>query len=134
MSKSFAIPWNVAHQTPLSMQFCRQEYWSGLHFLLQGNLLSQGSNSHLLHWQVGSLQQSHQGSPRKCSVVNKTLNEAGDWRRRQKRKQTNKCIITNSIFKINEWEAVGLFILIYRSFIFLDLTFIYLFIYLFLKF
>ena len=26
----FATPWPVAHQTPLSMEFSRQEYWSGL--------------------------------------------------------------------------------------------------------
>ena len=25
----FAIPWTVAHQAPLSMEFSRQEYWSG---------------------------------------------------------------------------------------------------------
>ena len=25
----FATPWPVAHQTPLSMEFSRQEYWSG---------------------------------------------------------------------------------------------------------
>ena len=24
-----AIPWIVAHQAPLSMEFSRQEYWSG---------------------------------------------------------------------------------------------------------
>ena len=26
----FVNPWTVAHQAPLSMGFCRQEYWSGL--------------------------------------------------------------------------------------------------------
>ena len=26
----FAIQWTVAHQDPLSMEFSRQEYWSGL--------------------------------------------------------------------------------------------------------
>ena len=25
-----ATPWTAAHQAPLSMGFCRQEYWSGL--------------------------------------------------------------------------------------------------------
>ena len=25
----FATPWTVAHQTPLFMEFFRQEYWSG---------------------------------------------------------------------------------------------------------
>ena len=30
----FATPWTVAHQTPPSMEFFRQEYWSGLPFLV----------------------------------------------------------------------------------------------------
>ena len=32
MSDSFAAPWTVAHQAPLSSGFPRQEYWSGLPF------------------------------------------------------------------------------------------------------
>ena len=32
----FAILWTVAYQDHLSMRFSRQEYWSGLPFLLQG--------------------------------------------------------------------------------------------------
>ena len=28
----FATPWAVAHQAPPSMEFSRQEYWSGLPF------------------------------------------------------------------------------------------------------
>ena len=28
----FVAPWTVAHQAPLSMEFSRQEYWSGLPF------------------------------------------------------------------------------------------------------
>ena len=28
----FSISWVVAHQAPLSMDFSRQEYWSGLPF------------------------------------------------------------------------------------------------------
>ena len=32
VSNSFATPWTVAHQAPLSMGFPRQEYWSGLPF------------------------------------------------------------------------------------------------------
>ena len=30
MPNSFATPWTVARQAPLSMGFSRQEYWSGL--------------------------------------------------------------------------------------------------------
>ena len=29
----FATPWTVAYQAPQSMEFSRQEYWSGLPFL-----------------------------------------------------------------------------------------------------
>ena len=32
-----------ARQAPLSMEFSRQEYWNGSHFLLQGNLLNPGT-------------------------------------------------------------------------------------------
>ena len=35
---SSATPWTVAHQGPLSMEFPRQEYWSGLPFLSPGHL------------------------------------------------------------------------------------------------
>ena len=38
----FATPWTVAHQIPLSMEFSRQEYWSGLPFSSPGNLLNPG--------------------------------------------------------------------------------------------
>ena len=31
-------PWTVAHQTPLSMEFSRQEYWIGLPFPSPGDL------------------------------------------------------------------------------------------------
>ena len=47
----FSTPWIAVHQTPLSMGFSRQEYWSGLPFpsLLRGIFLIQGSNPGLLH-------------------------------------------------------------------------------------
>ena len=48
----FATPRTVAHQPSLSMEFSRQQYWSGCHFLLQGIFPTQGSNpqlTHLLH-------------------------------------------------------------------------------------
>ena len=34
----FAVPWTVAYQAPLSLEFSRQEYWSGLPFPLPGDL------------------------------------------------------------------------------------------------
>ena len=40
---SFATPWTVVCQPPLSMGFSRQEYWSGYRFLLQRIFPTQGS-------------------------------------------------------------------------------------------
>ena len=38
VSDSFGTPWTVACQTPLSLGFARQEYWSGLPFPIRGDL------------------------------------------------------------------------------------------------
>ena len=38
-------PWTVGHQTSLSMEFSRQEYWSRLPFPTLGNLLDPGIES-----------------------------------------------------------------------------------------
>ena len=38
----FATPWTIALQTPLSMEFSRQEYWSGLPFPSPGDLPDPG--------------------------------------------------------------------------------------------
>ena len=38
----FATPWTVAYQAPQSMEFSRQEYWSGLPFPSPGNLPNPG--------------------------------------------------------------------------------------------
>ena len=35
-------PWTVARQAPLSMEFSKQEYWSGLPFPLPGDLPDPG--------------------------------------------------------------------------------------------
>ena len=56
----FATPWTVAYQTPLSMGFSKQQYWSGLLFLLQG--IFQGLNPGLPHCRQMLYRLSHQGS------------------------------------------------------------------------
>ena len=38
----FETPWTVAYETPLSIGFSRQEYWSGLPFLSPGDLPDPG--------------------------------------------------------------------------------------------
>ena len=41
-SSLFVIPWTVARHTPLSMEFSKQEYWSGLPFPTLGDLADPG--------------------------------------------------------------------------------------------
>ena len=42
VSDSLRPPWTVFHQAPLSMEFSRQEYWSGLPFSSSGNFPNPG--------------------------------------------------------------------------------------------
>ena len=46
----FATPWIVAYKAPLSMEFSRQQYWSGLPFPSPGDLPRPGiePGSHFL--------------------------------------------------------------------------------------
>ena len=41
----FETPWTLVHQAPLSMEFFRQEYWSGLPFLSPGDRPNPGTES-----------------------------------------------------------------------------------------
>ena len=59
----FATPWTTAYQAPLSMEFSRQEYWSGSPFPSPGIFPSQGSNPGCLHCRQTLYCLSHQGSP-----------------------------------------------------------------------
>ena len=57
----FAAPWTVAYEAPLSMEFSRQERWSGLPYPSPGDLPDPG----LLHGRQTLYHLSHQGSPMK---------------------------------------------------------------------
>ena len=63
----FATPCTVTHQTPLSMGFSRQEYWSGLPFPPPGGLPNPDIEPASPALQVDSSPLSHKGSPR-CFV------------------------------------------------------------------
>ena len=62
-SNSFACPWTVAHQAPLSRGFSQQEYWSGLPCLPPGDLPDPGIELMSPALQADSLPLDHQGSP-----------------------------------------------------------------------
>ena len=63
MSNSFAIPRTVTRQAPLSIEFPRQDYWSGLSLPSLGNLPEPEIKLTSPAWQAGSLLLSHLGSP-----------------------------------------------------------------------
>ena len=50
-----ATPWTVDNQVPLSWDSPDRNTGVGYHFLLQGIFQTQGSNPHLLNWQLGFL-------------------------------------------------------------------------------
>ena len=56
-------PWSIAYQTPLSMGFLRQEYWSGLPFLFPENLTHPGIEPRSLPLQADSLPSESPAKP-----------------------------------------------------------------------
>ena len=60
---TLATPWTVAYQAPLSMEFSRQEYWSGLPFPSPGDLPDPGIKPRSPALQAGSLPSELQGKP-----------------------------------------------------------------------
>ena len=59
----FATPWTVAHQSPLSMEFPRQEYWSGQPFPSLGDLPDPGIKFRSPALQADSLPSEPLGNP-----------------------------------------------------------------------
>ena len=69
-----ATRWIVPWEAPVSMGFCRQEYWSGLPCPPPGDIPNQGSNLRclcLLHWQAGSVSLAQ--------ITSKTRNRIAIW-------------------------------------------------------
>ena len=64
----FATPWAVAYQAPLSMEFSRQEYWSGLPFPSPGDLPYPGIKPRSPALQVNFLSAEPQGKPNNTGV------------------------------------------------------------------
>ena len=58
-----AIPWTVAHQALLSMEFSRQEYWSGLPSPSPGDLPNPGIKPGSPTLQADSLPSELPGKP-----------------------------------------------------------------------
>ena len=59
----FATPWTIAYQAPLSMEFSREEYWSGLPFPSQGELPDPGIECRSPALQAEALPSEPPGKP-----------------------------------------------------------------------
>ena len=64
----FATPWTVAHQILLSMEFSRQEYWSGLVFPSPGDLSNPGIEPRSPAFQSDSLLSEPLRKPKNTGV------------------------------------------------------------------
>ena len=84
----FATPWTAAHQTPLSMGFSRQEYWSGLPFPSPGDLPDPGIKPRSPTLQADALTSEAPGKPKrvfkgtpnsllKCAVAGTIVQKTG---------------------------------------------------------
>ena len=76
----FATPWTVAHQAPPSMEFSRQEHWSGLPFPSPGDLPNPGIElrSPAL-WADALLSESLQSCPTPCDPMDCSLPGSSDY-------------------------------------------------------
>ena len=59
----FATPWTVAYQSPPSMGFSRQEYWSGVPFPSPGDLPDPGIEPRSPAFQADALTSEPPGKP-----------------------------------------------------------------------
>ena len=59
-------PWTIAHQASLSMEFFRQEYWSGLPILSPGDLPDPGIEPGFSGLQACSLPSEPSGNQKWC--------------------------------------------------------------------
>ena len=59
----FETPWTISYQAPLSMEFSRQEYWSGLPFPSPGDLPNTGTEPGSPVLQADTLPSEPPGTP-----------------------------------------------------------------------
>ena len=65
----FATPWTVAYQAPQSMEFSRQEYWSGLPLPSPGDLPDPGIVPRSPELQADTLPSEPPGKPQRKHIL-----------------------------------------------------------------
>ena len=100
ISDSFATPWTVAHQVPLSIDFSGKNPGVDWHFFLQGIFSTQGLNPsvlHFLHWQADSFTT---GPPGK-HVIMGSIHFSPSWREFQHLHNSSKDMAQKAVY--NSW-------------------------------
>ena len=72
----FATPWTVVSQVLQSMEFSRQEYWSGLPFPSPGDILNPGIEPGSPTLQADTLPPEPPGKPKETKIQGHI---ASDW-------------------------------------------------------
>ena len=75
-----ATPWTVAYKGPLSMEFSRQEYWSGLPFSSPGDLRNPGIKPGSPTMQADALPSEPPGKPCSPKGLTKIFSNTTDQR------------------------------------------------------
>ena len=75
----FATRWTLAYQAPRSMEFSRQEYWSGLPFPSPGELPNPGTEPGSPTSQADALPSEPPGKTRMLKRLPKLLYISEDW-------------------------------------------------------
>ena len=87
----FAAPWTIAWQAPLSMEFPKQEYWSGLPFPPPGNLPDPGIKPMSPALAGRSLPLNHQGSPLLIYITSKYDSKISSCKRQMQEPSIDQC-------------------------------------------
>ena len=74
----YATPWTVAYQAPPSMEFSRQEYWSGLPFPSPGDLPDPGIEPGSPTLQADALPSEPPGKPQNWFINRRVLKIGGE--------------------------------------------------------
>ena len=99
-------PWTLAHQTPLSKEFLRQGYWSGLPLHSPGDLPNPGNEPGSPALQAESLLSELPGEPNlNIKMSSEQLNQVPFWKEKNKNKnmQSNSWI---DAFKLRCWRRL----------------------------
>ena len=105
----FATPWSIARQAPLSREFSRQEYWSGLPFLSPGDFHNPGSESGSPELKADSLPFESPGKPQ-TAIKTKRVDEFYSWSENRSKpgKSKNWVLGASSTQKVGgRWEKMS---------------------------